>query len=230
MSYLVIFFSERGIEAFRGELIAAMKTPILFYTGIALLVSYTSLALDAAPENEIHELFKRQATATFVPKLLAHITKEKRRLEASIKNPSRISEQHLRGDDWISFRNYDVELTASSPFIVPYEKWELNNCCVQVRGLSRQRLSLTVIPYCFPVLGEAELPDATWKAVLWLEPQKGHLQADEIEKNKITIEQLEVCQKNLIRQYEALLESSALEESGGLPCSAAFLDFEPEDF
>lgn len=157
--------------------------------------------MDNAYAEELKELYRQQEHKTFIPKLLAHLEREKKCLEEKCKKCDRICEQQVAGCDWISFSNQKVTLRADVAYVAPFNDWELYNCVIRIEDIKPRYMELTIIPNTFPIWGEDELEGATWKAVVWLEPKKGYVNEPEREVIMRRIEQLELCQKNLSRNY-----------------------------
>ena len=125
-------------------------------------------------------------------------------LERKIENPQikRTCEQTILGNDWFILREKSIVLQPHAPANIPYRQWEKYNCDIKIDMITKDEIKLTIIPNMIPVLGDDTLPDATWKAVVWLESPREQLIQDisydiPNEEREKKIEELKLCRRNL---------------------------------
>lgn len=120
----------------------------------------------------------------------------------------RIDERTISGNEWVVLSNRQYLLSSPVPADAPYHKWRAWNCKIHVERRQDQEVLISVEPDFLPLMGEYEFNDATWKAQVWLEArasqQNGIDPEEEAEINK-RIEELKLCQANLLKERQRLL-------------------------
>lgn len=148
-----------------------------------------------------------QEDLKFVNLLLNNISSQKKYLrDPSKKIPEKLCERTFSGNDWfVCFDHHEV-IKAQVPINVPARQWRCFNCEVVVNKIFEKAVEITIIPDAFPILGDSNLENATWKAEVWLEakfPTKSELNLQEIQEK---ILELNTCKANLKKEKSIILE------------------------
>ena len=195
-----------------------MMLKIIFCKFIILVTGF-AWAMDAggniAPYYDYYLTGQNQDTINILAKninIINEILLELAPSSTDIKYVNKISEKTISGNDWIVFKNYEIELKSSIPIIAPSQLWERLNCDIIVTEISDNHVKLTIVPQKFPIFGEPIEGDLTWSATVWLEahPTKKSekIIKDVNGQHDICRQNLEAEKKNLERLLEFLKKAS----------------------
>lgn len=142
---------------------------------------------------------KYQNDLKIIEDLLLEISGKNKEKSKSIK----FCDDTISGNDWFVLLERNISLKTNGPAIIPWEKWQKYNCSIKISEITHDEVKITIIPDTLPIFGDHSLPDATWKAVVWLERPL------EISKPETNILRVQANDSDQIRQCRRNLESEA---------------------
>ena len=167
-------------------------------------LQYKRQSLLSEDEAHIGLANKYQKDIKIIEDLLAEISGKN--IESSKVN--RFCKHTISGNDWFVLLERSTVLKVNEPAIIPWMQWEKYNCNIKLGEITHDEVKIIIIPDAFPLLGDHSLPDATWKAVVWLErPLKLAQEVKSVDvSHSNESEQIRQCRKNLEFEAAALKE------------------------